>query len=65
MSERRALILSFAAIVLLVPGVVAMLMLMRVNETLIAAVFMMLAALGAHALSRVVMHYESPEERRR
>lgn len=65
MSEAKALILVMATTALVVSAVCGLLMAMRVDGSLIAVAFMLTAGTGSHLLSRVVMHYAPPEQRRR
>jgi uncharacterized membrane protein YhiD involved in acid resistance len=65
MSERRAVILMFAATMFVTTSVAAALMAMHVDGSLIAVASMVVGGLGIHALSMVIVRYEPPEQRRR
>jgi hypothetical protein len=65
MSESKALLLTFTTFgIVIVVAYVGLAILDATPETL-TAVFLVIAGLGAHAISRVVMHYTPPEERGR
>jgi multisubunit Na+/H+ antiporter MnhG subunit len=65
MNRTRALCLVFAVMLLLAAAAFIGMTTMGVNEGLITATVIVIAALGSHAISRVVMHYPLPEKRQR
>lgn len=65
MSRTTALILTIAVTMLLVAAACIGFTALGVAEGLLTATVLAIAALGSHAVSRVVMHYPPPDERRR
>ncbi|HEY5708543.1 MAG TPA: hypothetical protein VID51_04005 [Solirubrobacterales bacterium] len=65
MSESRALILVFAIFSLAVVGAYLGLTFAHAKIEVLTATIVVIGCLGAHIVSRVIMHYAPPEERHR
>lgn len=65
MNRTRALCLVFAVMLLMAAAACLAMPAMGVDEDLLTATVIVIAALGSHAISRVVMHYPLPEKRQR
>jgi hypothetical protein len=65
MSESKALILALTINVLVVSVAYIGLTLAHATMATLTAVIVVIGCLAAHGLSRVVMHYAPPEQRRR
>lgn len=65
MSESKALVLLFAIFSLIVIGAYLGLTFVHAKVEVLTATIILIGCLGAHLVSRVVMHYAPPEERHR
>jgi hypothetical protein len=65
LNRTRALGLVLAAMLLLVAAACIGLTAIGAAEDLLTATVIVIAALGSHIMSRVVMHYPLPEKRQR
>jgi multisubunit Na+/H+ antiporter MnhG subunit len=65
MSESRALVLTFTAVLLAVLVAYIGLTLANATAPILTATILIIACVGAHILSRVVMRYAPPDQRHR
>jgi hypothetical protein len=64
MSKARALTFTYAAMVALTGAAYVGLTLADATEAAVTTAVLLIGCLGAHVLSRIVMHYAPPDERR-
>lgn len=66
MNEKNALLLTFTTLLLVTGLTFVGLTLVDVKDSVLTAAIVLIACVGAHIISRVVMHYPpSPADRRR
>jgi multisubunit Na+/H+ antiporter MnhG subunit len=65
MSEFRALVITFTVMLLAIAVAFVALTLAHASDGALVATITVISCLGAHVISRVVMHYGAVEQRRK